>query len=157
MERPAEPGQPRGREVRIGAKNRPLNKAREEARPRALITVVERAYYQPAAEGMPSASHTTAYEARLTGSEQVYGPRFFECGGEWQALDLGWVEKASMLFLDNKGESTVEISFHSEDGAPVPCLLVLPGDGVRLCPVDASLIRIRSLPPTRCAVTVFPG
>ncbi len=67
--------------------------------PTHRIIVVEMVYHQ-SIEDQPTALETR-FARWLSTDEQPYGPRRAKATSEWQPLDLGWIEEASMILLSN--------------------------------------------------------
>ncbi len=131
------------------------------------LTVVETVYHRQYGE------EATAVESRFTRElqtqEQSYTRRL-KVEEEWRSLDTGWIIQVGMLVIQNtegkflqqipseadKAEAlkkTIEIKHDGSEG----CWLILPGESIRVCPSDASSLRIRcQLGTARFTVHIFP-
>lgn len=131
-------------------------RAAEERKPR--ITVVETVYHQ--APGQQPTSVECRHTKSLDSDEQPYTRRV-KVGQEWQALDCGWLEEASLLVLSNAKEQfavnptdeqrqeaearVVEVGIAAEDDDTriTPLFLIAPGDTFRGQPLGVKAIKLR--------------
>lgn len=131
------------------------------------LTVVEQVYHQPADE-QPD-GFESKFSCELHDREQVYQRRT-RVGEERKPVDLGWLNRVSMLVISNEtgknlqvqpskeekkemDEKVLEVSFDGcEHG-----WLILPGHTMRAKPSDISSLRIRCLKgATKYSVVAIP-
>lgn len=141
------------------------------------IAVVEVVYCRRPGE------EPTAVESRFSRwvhtTEQPWTRRF-NVGADWQPLDCGWVEQASLLHLaNNEGKNLRFVPTKEEEeqtqakvvevGLSIltteadrelvePGWVVFPKETMRVQPIDLSRLRVRCRSGTaRCTLTLFPG
>lgn len=135
--------------------------------PAGYVTVVETVYHQVVNQQPMGIPHN--FQVALE-SDAVPNVRRVSVTGEWQPIDLGWIEKPSMIHIVNEegrrfsrnpseaerlsvAERVVEVGY---EGAAF--LEVRPGRSERLTPVDAGRLRVRCRSGSAvCTVTVYPG
>lgn len=105
----------------------------------------------------------------------------FVVGGEWRAIDLGWLAEdpaqiGQVALYNTEGTTlekiptpeeraeidrrVVEVAVVDCAGDPIPTFLVRPGDVFRGEPTDVGRLRVRCRDPeqrVRCDLIVFPG
>jgi hypothetical protein len=122
------------------------------------VTVVQHVYHQ-SPDDQPFAV-TTGFNRYLATKEQAY-QRKTKVGTDWESLDTGWLNQASLLLIKNEeGKFTQQTPSEEEReesqrkvievacGPNLPAnhepdWLVLPQEEIRVTPADLSRIRIR--------------
>lgn len=123
------------------------------------ITVVDN-FYHYSEDGVGPLALVPRYSRPLKSDEQVY-IRMLKVTSEWQPLDRGWVERASLLILENKEGMSYEINPSHEDRKADKQKIVLlglasgdyaedfleiqPGEHVKITPTQLDRLRIRCL------------
>ncbi len=155
----------------------PATLAQAQQRAKARLTVVSHVYHQPADS---SPSDTPVQYSQAIESEEEPWRRWFNAREEWQPLQCGWVEQASLLILCNdEGKwlqrnptaeeraaveaKVVELGIGDDPGGPViiedtlPFAEVHPGRGCQFTPTAASRIYVRCRRGNaRCVLTLIP-
>jgi hypothetical protein len=122
---------------------------------KSRLSVVEMVYHQPFG-GPPTTalSDGIRFTRELESNEQPY-ERHKVAKEEWQQLDCGWIEQCGMLLIKND-EGQFFVNPTKEDRTTVsekvidvtydalnPHYYILPGESMRVCPVNAGDLRIR--------------
>lgn len=137
------------------------------AKPKALVTVIEAVYHQLFDE--QPIKFEIQYEHRLSTDGEPCLRARFEIGGEWQPLNLGWVEQPSYIALRNNptrfGDKLPTEEQLKEAAGKILELdcgggcswFIYPGDMFRGYPSDATKLRIRCLSGTvKASLFVIP-
>lgn len=83
---------------------------------RSRLTVLFKVYYQrPRRTKVEGVS--IGYDSLLNSNKQIY-QRELEADEDWELIDTGWVEKASMIVVENVGEAPLYL--HLQPLSPVP-------------------------------------
>ena len=118
------------------------------------ITVVEMVYFQ--APGESPLGIESRYSRKLTTDEQPCERRL-KATENWQELDRGWVDQASLIVISNRETATGKILEVAYKNAGQDTWLVLPGESMRAHPSDATRLVIRSqLGTIRFTANIFP-
>jgi hypothetical protein len=139
------------------------------------LTVVEQIYHHSPTSG--SYSLDCRSSRSLKTDEQPYSRRM-KVDEQWQKIDIGWVEKPSLVVVENRegqfmqvqptkeereatAKKVLEFSFAERRGVAVvvsdPDVLIHPGTSFRFCPAMPCdmLIRCQS-GEAKVSVTAFP-
>lgn len=82
---------------------------------RNRITVVEQIYHQ--VSGQNPTAISSGFSREVKSPEQVYSRTPPNGIGDWEKLNLGWVENPSMVVIRNNDKvNTLEIGFTSKTG-----------------------------------------
>jgi len=118
------------------------------------ITVVEMVYFQSPGENPLGVE--SRYSRKLTTDEQPCERRL-KATENWQELDRGWVDQASLIVISNQETIAGKILEVAYRDAYQDTWLVLPGESMRASPSDASRLIVRSQSgTTRFTANLFP-
>ena len=127
-----------------------------------FITILDTIALQREGESVRAVDNGFNYP--ILSSEEPYH-RTLTATKEWQKLDCGWVNEASMLYVENKAGTNLLVNPTEDENATMAAqvlelscnVLVYPGQTARFTPRDLAEIKIRSLgADCKYVVTVYP-
>lgn len=120
------------------------------------VVVSENVYHQTFGE---EATRIESRFSRFLKSEEQLYQRHVTVGENWERLDHGWVQTASMLVVKNNTGNTLQVHASKEmeehldscvveigaglDSAVVPVIAVPRGESARFTPVDTNNLFVR--------------